>query len=391
MGKQIVYGAVDLSLQDIYGNSISRSTANCYVVRKAGTYKFPLVFGNSLKNGDTNSAAYTKNSGSDSHDFVDYNGTVVTSPYIETVSGTAASAQLSIADTDGIFTDISIVDDSPCRYLQFKVDRVPGTGANGVLSIKDSSGVIMWSWHIWIWEDDLSPVEITNKTGFKYNILPVNLASKWDDTEKTKIKNWFYQWGRPNPMLCPSSYKSTSDHASYGALSFAITGIASDIQTGIKNPATFYKYDSSYNYNWFKKNSGKTYNLWDAACTSTGNNDNNVVKTIYDPCPIGFKMPNGNVFTYFSTSNKVGSFANGYKFKRYPDDTVGVFFPASGWRDTAGGELERVGSYGCVWCSSAYSKSNAYCLYFYSGSVSNVTKLYHAYGNSVRPVQEQVE
>lgn len=388
MQKAMDDGIIDLSLQDIYGNPINRSTANCYVVSKADTYKIPLVFGNALKNGTTNSAAYTKNRGSYSHDFVDYNGTIITSPYIETVSGTATGAQLSIADTDGVFTDISIVDGSPCRYLQFKVNSVPVTGANGVLSIKNSSGVIMWSWHIWVWTDDLSPVEITNNTGVKYKILPVNLASKWDDTAKTKIKNWFYQFGRPNPMLCPSSYNSTSNHASYGALSYAAASIASNIQTGIKNPATFYKYSSSYNYNWFKTNSGKTYNLWDAACTSTGNSDNNVVKTIYDPCPIGFKMPNGNTFTYFSTSNVVGSFANGWKFKRYSGDTVGVFFPVSGYRNRSDGSLYDVGSLGYVWLSSAYSQNDAYRLDFSSGYVRPQDDNRRANGFSVRPVQE---
>lgn len=389
MKKAMDDGIIDLSLQDIYGNPIKQTTANCYVVSKADIYKIPLVFGNALKNGATNSAAYTKKSGSYSHDFVDFNGTVVTSPYIENVSGAATSAQLSIADTDGVFTDISIVDGSPCRYLQFKVNSVPDTGANGVLSIKNSSGVIMWSWHIWIWPDDLTVVEITNSTSVKYNILPVNLASKWDNEDKTTIKNWFYQFGRPNPMLCPSSYNSTSNHASFGVLSYAAASIASNIQTGIKNPATFYKYSSSYNYNWFKTNSGKTYNLWDAACTSTGNSDNNVVKTIYDPCPIGFKMPNGNTFTYFSTSNVVGSFANGWKFKRYSGDTVGVFFPASGYRYSSDGSLLSVGSSGYVWLSSAHSHRYAYFLLFNSDYVNPQNDYGRAYGFSVRPVQEQ--
>lgn len=375
----------DLSMFDIYGNAISQTTANCYVVSKADTYKIPLVFGNALKNGATNSAAYTNNGGSYSHDFVDYNGTVVTSPYIETVSGAAASAQLSIADTDGIFTDISIVDGSPCRYLQFKVSSVPATGANGVLSIKNSSGVIMWSWHIWVWADSLATVKITNSTSVKYNILPVNLASKWDDTDKTKIKNWFYQFGRPNPMLCPSAYNSTSNHASYGALSYAVASIASDIQTGIKNPVTFYKYSSSYNYNWFKTNSGKTYNLWDAACTSTGNSDNNVVKTIYDPSPIGFKMPNGNTFTGFSIINNANGIVN---FTRYSGDSTGVGFHMSGCRYDSIGSLSYVGSRVYVWLSSAYSQRRAYFLYFDSSGVYPQGDGNRAYGFSVRPVQE---
>lgn len=49
----------DLSMFDIYGNSISQTTANCYVVSKPGIYKFPLVFGNALKNGSVNSLSYT--------------------------------------------------------------------------------------------------------------------------------------------------------------------------------------------------------------------------------------------------------------------------------------------------------------------------------------------
>ena len=381
---------VDLSKQNIYGNTISQTTANCYVVKEAGDYKFPLVYGNALKNGSTNSAAYTKNSGSYSHDFVTHDGTVITSPYIETMEGSAASAQLTIADTDGVFTDISIVDGSPCRYVQFSVASVPATGANGVISIKNSSGVIMWSWHIWVWTDDLSVVEITNSTSVKYNILPVNLGSKWDDTAKTKIKNWFYQFGRPTPLLCPSAYNSTSNHASYGALSFTTASIAANLYNGIQNPTTFYKYSSDYNYNWFSANSGKTYNLWDAACTTTGNSDNDVTKTVYDPCPVGFKMPNGNTFTYFSKSNVVGSFANGWKFKRYSGDTVGVFFPASGYRSISDGSLRNVGSDGCVWLSSAGSQDDACRLYFDSSYVNPQYDSRRAGGFSVRPVQDSL-
>ena len=384
---EYVEPTVDLSMQDIYGSPIAQTTANCYVVKETGQYKIPLVFGNALKNGAANSAAYTKNSGSYSHDFVDYNGAVISSPYIETVSGAASSAQLSIADTDGVFSDFRIIDGSPCRYLQFKVNSVPDTGANGVVSIKNSSGAIMWSWHIWVWADDLTPVEITNSTSVKYKILPVNLASKWDSNSKANIKNWFYQFGRPTPLLCPAAYNSTSNHASYGALSFTAAGIASNIQQGILNPATFYKNSSSYNLNWFSSNSDKTYNLWDAACISNGNSDNNVVKTIYDPCPVGFKMPNGNVFTGFSKSNVVGSFSSGWKFKRYSGDTTGVFFPASGSRN-ASGSLNGVGSHGDVWLSSAYSQKYAYDLYFLSSGVNPQYNSNHANGYSVRPVQE---
>lgn len=383
---------IDLSMYTIYGTPIQRTTANCYVIKEAGEYKFPCVYGNAISNGQTNSVSYTNNGGTHSHDFVNYKGVQIVDPWISTDTGeTITSAQLSIADTDNIFTDITISGD----YVKFIVASIPTTGANGIISIKNSEGTIMWNWHIWVWPYDLTPVSITNSTNVSYNILPVNLATKLDTADSinttTGWKNWFYQFGRPTPMLCPSSYKSTMDHASYGSLSYTAASIASDIQTGIKNPATFYKYSSSYNFNWFQTNSGKTYNLWDAACTSTGNSDNNVVKTIYDPCPIGFKMPNGNTFTYFSTSNVVGSFANGWKFKRYSGDTVGVFFPASGYRKYSDGSLYFVGSSGYVCLSSAYSQGNAYYLLFYSSSVNPQNNFARATGFSVRPVQDHLD
>lgn len=381
--------AIDLSKQDIHGTKISPSTANCYVVSKAGLYKFPLVFGNAIKNGETNSAAYTKNSGSYSHDFVDYKGTVITSPYIEEVSGVAGSAQLSIADTNGIFTDISIQNGDACRYVRFNVSSVPSTGANGVISIKDSSGVIMWSWHIWVWPHDLTPVTLTNSTGVNYNILPVNLASTYD-SDGVHIKNWFYQFGRPTPLLGPASYKSNTNATSYGVLALSVVKMATYIYTGIQNPnIVYYSNNSTSNHlNWFSTNSNKALNLWDAACTATGKSDNAVVKTVYDPCPVGFHVPNGNTFSYFSTSNVVGSFDYGYKFKRNSSDSVGVFFPASGNRGRTTGVLENVGSYGSVWTSASPSLNYPAYLRLYSGSVT-VTNNYRAFACSIRPVQEQ--
>ena len=382
---------IDLSKFTIYGTPIQRTTANCYVIKEPGEYKFPCVYGNAISNGQTNSASYTKNSGSYSHNFVNYKGNQIVDPWISTDTGESiTSAQLSIADTDGIFTDISVSDD----YIEFKVASVPDTGANGIISIKNSAGTIMWNWHIWVWPYDLTPVSIINSTSINYNILPVNLATKLDTADSinttTGWKNWFYQFGRPTPLLCPAAYNSTSNHASYGALSFTAAGIASNIQQGILNPATFYKNSSSYNLNWFSSNSDKTYNLWDAACISNGNSDNNVVKTIYDPCPVGFKMPNGNVFTGFSKSNVVGSFSSGWKFKRYSGDTTGVFFPASGSRN-ASGSLNGVGSHGDVWLSSAYSQKYAYVLYFLSSGVNPQYNSNRANGISIRPVQDNVD
>lgn len=404
--EYIYDSTIDLSMQDIYGNPIAQTTANCYVVNKPGKYRFPCVYGNMITNGQVNFEAATNNGGANSHDFVNAFGYEIS--YVDIAADILPNkdgsvyleqAQLSIADTDNVFDNITLIQGSFSETAQvsyaveFNILSIPETGANGVISIKGNEGTIVWSWHIWVWPYDLTPVEITNDTGVTYNILPVNLATKLDTADSinktTGWKNWFYQFGRPTPMLCPEAYNSTNDHASFGALSFAIASVASNIQMGIKNPATYYqRHTSLYNYNWFQTNSDSTYNLWDAACTTTGRSDNNVVKTIYDPCPVGFKIPNGNTFTYFNLNTDIGGFANGWKFKCHSNDTVGVFFPASGDRKSSDGLLANVGSTSYLWLSASSLPREA-CHEQYTSETIIRSAAYRAFGFSVRPVVDE--
>jgi hypothetical protein len=187
-------------------------------------------------------------------------------------------------------------------------------------------------------------------------------------------------------MLPPNDYNSTANATNYGTKTFAVSSAKADTYgAGIQNPQMFYKNGSSP-YNWF--GAASYYNLWDANCVLTGNSDNGVVKTVYDPCPPGFKMPNGNTFTYFLTSNVVGSSNDGWYFKRNAEDTTGVFFPASGERRNSSGELSKVGSGGGVWISSARDQDYTHYLQFDLNYVTPQHISYRATGYSVRPVQE---
>jgi hypothetical protein len=99
-------------------------------------------------------------------------------------------------------------------------------------------------------------------------------------------------------------------------------------------------------------------------------------------------MPNGNTFTGFSSSNVVGSFNNGWNFKRNVEDTTGVFFPASGYRNSSNGSLRVVGSYSNVWLSSASNQNTACSLLFSPSGVIPQYNVRRAYGYSVRPVKD---
>lgn len=362
--------AYDLSKKDIYGNPIKQSTANCYIVKEPGLYKFPIAYGAAIKNGVVNSVAYTNETFPES--FKNYRGNVITSPYVEEDTGNIAKqAYLTISDTDGIFSDIQIIQGTSCNYVQFMVNEVPDTGANGIISVQDENGLIMWNWHIWVWKDDLTLVSASNanvEPPIRREFLPVNLASKWDidSSDQTKIKSWYYQWGRPTPMLCAAAYNSNENSESYGRLSYEFAEYdQSDYrpQYGIMNPTTFYHSDPLY-----CSGTVMFYNLWNQNNIDQGASDNIILKTIYDPCPVGFVVPHKNdIMTH------------GSQFYYQP-----FFIPSNGRRMANTGLLDSVGNTMNVWSCDNFRSDTSF-IYTHDGRWGDSITEKRSLGASIRP------
>ena len=409
--EKLVAVAKDLSMFTVDGTSlILRETANCYVVRTPGAYKFPLVYGNGIKRGVANDAAYTRQGTTYTADFVNHLGNAITSPYIEkNANCQPASAGLLWQTHQSMITSVSLVEGGDCKYIQFTVGQVPATNGNAVLFVKDSGGNIMWSWHIWLTSDSLGPEVFKNNTAVEYQLMSENLGAMWNEA-RTRSFNPHYQWGRKDPMAPPASYSSTSQHTLYDInnnvyTGFGVLGADSDelstktVDNAIKNPNLFFtRYDqTSHNWNnltWFN-------NFWNAAETassSLADNQASAVKTIYDPCPVGFMLPSGRAFTGFTTTggntsdstqfNVVGSWINGWNFKKSDSDTVGNMFPASGYRANGTGALANMASGGLCWSFAPYSQTFARSLLFDSGYVYPLDYHYRSYGFSVRPCRE---
>ena len=162
------------------------------------------------------------------------------------------------------------------------------------------------------------------------------------------------------------------------------------VTNGIQHPETFYTIGSSWSGGY------NQYNLWSMDNTTTGYNDNSVVKTIYDPCPAGFHMPASNAFTGFTKNgqnsgpmNVSGAWECGWNFNNKissPDATV--YFPASGYRYSSDGSLNSVGTYGFYWSAVPSSTSDGCDLGFLSGSVYPLSNTTRTYGFAARPVSE---
>ena len=401
----------DLSLYDIHGyNAISRTTANTYVVRNPGHYVIPLIYGNSIKNNQINDRAYTNNGSQYSADFVNYLGNQIVSPYIENDTGVNAfSAELVWQTSSDMITSVSILQGSDCNYLRFTVDNIPSVNGDAVLAIKDENGNIMWSWMIWAVSEDIKTTTIVNNTGVEYIMMTFGLGAIFD-SNKTKYVVPHFQWGRKDPMCPPASYNSNNNMVLYDINGnvyngFGVFGTADDssnektVKNSIRYPNLFFTQYDSTKYNW--NNLDWFVNFWNAnmtASSSLADDQDIAIKTIYDPCPRGFMIPSGRFATGFTSTgsntsnsaefNIIGSWNNGWTFKKNSNGTEGLYVPAAGYRRRISGSLYDVGSNGYWWSYAPYSQAYSRSLGFYSGYVYPLNNYYRALGFAVLPAQE---
>ena len=97
-------------------------------------------------------------------------------------------------------------------------------------------------------------------------------------------------------------------------------------------------------------------NLWNA--NAKYDKDIAVVKTVYDPCPYGFKVPNMEAFSAFYGSFPAGEWNFGITFNNTATGGKDVFFPCTSLREAATGEV-RHWFYSCYASTAAVSYHSA--------------------------------
>ena len=443
----------DLSRHTVSGADSPQVTANCYIVNRGGWYMFPLVYGNAIdwnKNPSTgvNNYAWTDGTGlsnpEDTHGHVDLYHTFqrhdqqgITGPYILQNLGLTvedvnpAIVWEDVRDEAHAFlpsSSLKIIESGGIPYIRFHVpedctiDEATGeiTGirqGNAVIALRNGN-TILWSWHIWVTDQDMTPVAVGEKT-----ILPADLG--WCDTQtsvyfterdwyvrirqeegdteplvihvhqNSSVAHWnsgatLYQWGRKDPFIpvafydspefghsnvskpayspssCPLFWNSaTIDGKDYGSgLSAAryepsSPPFSSGAGDGIMNPFRIY-YGNPYpnseanhecTLSWMC--SDYPFNLWYmGAGTTSGAHSGDLLlqsKTVYDPCPPGYSIPNSMVFSALSGGTETDL---GWSFGS-------VFFPLTGGRvafnglpnATNSGQWMNVAS---TWCTAYY-------------------------------------
>lgn len=444
------------NLSNATGAAAVQNTANSYLISAPGHYMIPLVYGNAIKNGGTNRSAYATSSlpvtnvGTALNPLVDHDGKSITDPWIEKTNGKANNgintAQVTWADEK----DLVMLSGTPIyrdasgnAFVKFEVKKENIKSGNAVISVKKGN-TTLWSWHLWFApKNALDKITVTNKQGNKYDFTNEALGWKptaWKGTsystprtvkvkvEQTQGNNGvkqyavititqnpattsrtgyttLYQWGRKD------AFPGKSGQPAQGTITWN-AGSNMYMQTIIQNPQNYYtagyNRDGSLNAEaWFAKYY-TFYNLWSMnqkdKVTMNQANRQTVVKTIYDPSPVGFSVPANDAFTGFTENGLNGGRINvdgtdnaqtynnnfGHNFWTNSSKTETIFFPAAGFREARNGStLSNYSKFGDYWTATPNDNHNGNVMGFDVNSVHPLYRNIRAFGFAVRPAAEK--
>ena len=318
-------------VESIYVNLSESGHSNCYIVEEQGLYSFDATV---IGNGDYGFV-----------DGVDF--------HAQSSSINPTSADLLWEDKSGIITGLTY-ENGRVRFV------ASGLKGNAVIVVKDASGTILWSWHIWV-TDKPNELEYVNRIG-SYTMLDRNLgAISAEQSQWRESVGVMYQWGRKDPFSITGN-----DYSNYKRNYTTEVGRV-PLQQAIENPSVFYCQYTSWT-------SPFNSSLWVPD-----------QKTIYDPCPVGYRVPPGNAFRSFTKSgestwqgidyiNATEYFDKGWEF--FYDGIHTTYFPtadAINYNGEFSGFEQHDSDYWTADCTESDNRARKFRYYFYSYVDAHVT------------------
>ncbi len=260
-----------------------------------------------------------------------------TNPHIDPVT-----ADILWETSPRLVTQIELLHD----HIRFKVAKNnDGTfkEGNAVLAVYDKDKKILWSWHIWITDkpSDFSYTEgSTTISIMDRNLGATRGAVPTNGNEALETYGLYYQWGRKDPSMGPPRWDYSPinmitapfyDYSSEVKNSAEVMRFAQpELKDAVENPMYLIMPTSqtqTYYFNWLYE---KIDFLWGYSVTS-----GNTHKTIYDPCPYGYRVSGGELADLFTYATTLTS-PNGIVRNDYGQNVVvpggEFFFPYSGFK-----------------------------------------------------------
>ena len=341
VGKSLVF---KLTVTDIpLPKDLSiKGTANCYIISNSGIYSIKAVKGNS------------------SQAIEDIKSVVV----LWETFGTDIAPKIG-----DLIKTISYSD----GYITFKTADTFREG-NALIAVKGTSGEILWSWHIWL-TDIPQKCIYPNGAG---TMMDRNLGATSATPGDVGSLGLLYQWGRKDPFLGSSNIHEYNKAKStiyiwptaVNSQSFNGTIRYGTIEYSVSHPTTFI-----YNNEGVGRDGNEDwYYTGDYNADKTRWPESNKPKSIYDPCPAGWRVPDGD-WTEHTKPIKYGIWTKaGFKDKIEFDyknrgilfkisSTLTTWYPASGLGVSDG--VYSVGYAGWWWSATPqnYGGNRGECLF----------------------------
>ena len=349
----------DLNMLSAIDLSFSGS-ANCYIVSEAGLYRFKTVKGNSDESvGNVASAEI----------LWETFGTDVTPYYCDLISGFCYKN----------------------NYVAFKTSETFKEG-NAVIAVKDAEGNILWSWHIWLTDEPQEQIYFNDAGTMMDRNLGATSATPGDDGALGLL----YQWGRKDPFLGWISSNSTRAKSTGKWRSYPSRfNEGSDIVTidyAISHPTTFF-FENYSNNDW--------YWTWSSRPDNTRWTVSHEPKSIYDPCPAGWRVPDGGANSVWAKACRITP-GNGYSedfnythdsankgmnfYGKFGNDSV-IWYPFAAGCDDVNTSYSSLDS-GTYWTSAIKDDCKLCLVISNDGCVKLAANAGAAYGRSVRCIKE---
>lgn len=377
----------DLNDPAFYGISVAGPVyANSYLVSEAGDYAFDATI---IGNGPEGIMA---------------NGKFHTS----TASLAPKSADLIWQDKPGLIKKV-VLQDGKIIFSTAET-FTPGNAVVAAYAGANGTGEILWSWHIWMTDKPTLETHI-NLEGQKFTFMDRNLGATNKTIGDAGTLGLLYQWGRKDPFLNSASASEVVQPTMYDKSGKILTDRFSEVWTSpekgtiaytLANPTHFLlAKDEETSADWYHGGgtgrANRNFYLW-------GNPDGYVykelsetVKTIYDPCPVGYRVPGNFAWSFVTYDGHFtpvpgqwsvsGGFNGGYTV--IYDGSNTTFYPAQGCRSSAGG-LDDAGEYGHYWMSGPFSETGPYvvCFGFSNWYIHPDNECNTSVGRAVRCVKE---
>lgn len=317
-------------------------TANSYVVSKSGFYKFRAT---TRGNGVTgllvvqDDGTYYRSfdatmgagiSGIDKIDLLWWQGDLSTGSDYKTFTNGSPSSDEVAAKCPVVVLDNGKLDDGFATFY-VKVDET--TYGNVGLAAYDANGTILWSWHIWI-QPEVKVVRLGD-----YTVMDRNLGATYAPADKNYDSGNFYaniglyyQWGRKDPFFPPKGKDNTDnstdvwfkkENGVWTEQTFNNVTSKSTIKESAQHPLDYYSSNNTLWQTSYSNLKEQPNDLW-GYVGSAGSIGESFAKTMYDPCPPGYRVMQHDVFQSANICN--ANDGTSYTFYSGIYNSNGIYF-----------------------------------------------------------------